>query len=219
MKTAPIVRIEDVGTGVTRPRHGFFAPGGPIGGVILKNLPPRTTRGFFESYKSEIAAYEIDKLLELNMVPPTVEREVDGRVMSAQAWLDGVRTFASAKSEAPPDGRAWIFQINRQKMFDDLIGNIDENAGNLLIDSAWNLILADHSRCFTKVTKLPFEIVQIDRPFFERVKALDAATLEPVVGQWLEKGGLDAMLKRRDEIVKAVDKLVEQRGASAVLLP
>ncbi len=217
IRSAPIERIVDVGSGVTRPRHGFFAPGGLTDGVVLKNLPPRTTRGFFESYKSEIAAYELDKLLDLNMVPPTVERDVDGRAMSAQVWLDGVRTFGSMKSRTPPDGRAWIFQVNRQKMFDDVIGNIDENAGNLLVDDAWNVILVDHSRCFTRTTKLPFDIVQIDRPFYERVKALARADLERAVGPWLEPGALDALLGRRDAVVQVVETRVRERGEAAVL--
>ena len=69
---------------MTRPRHGFFAPGGLAAGATVKNLPPRRLRGFFESYKSEIAAYKLDKLLALEMVPPTVARIVDGEVMSVQ---------------------------------------------------------------------------------------------------------------------------------------
>jgi hypothetical protein len=219
IRTAAIERIANVGTGVTHPRHAFFAPGGLAGGVVLKNLPPRTTQGFFESYKSEIAAYELDKLLRLDMVPPTVEREVDGHPLSAQLWLDGVRTFGDVKNEAPPDGRAWLFQVNRQKLFDDLIANIDDNAGNLAIDAAWNLILVDHSRCFTKTTKLPFPLTQIDRAFYERVKALDASTLEPSLSPWLERGALEALLKRRDAIVRTIDGLVGERGDGAVLTP
>jgi hypothetical protein len=217
IRSAPLVRTTDVGSGVTRPKHGFFAPGGVAGGVLLKDLPPRRQRGFFESYKSEIAAYLVDRLLELDMVPPTVERQVEGRPQSAQLWLEGVDTFRNKKDETPADGLRWIRQVNRQKAFDNLIGNIDENEGNLLIDAQWNLVLADHSRCFTNTTDLPFAMVQIDRPLFERIKALDEATVRRVVGPWLEQGGIEAMMKRRDAIVAQVEKLAAEKGEAAVL--
>ena len=79
IRTAPIVKVENIPIGVTRPRHGFFAPGGLVGGVAIKALRPSRETGYFESYQSEIAAYEIDKLLGLDMVPPTVERQYEGR--------------------------------------------------------------------------------------------------------------------------------------------
>ena len=46
--------------------------------------------GYFESYKSEVAAYELDKLLSLNMVPPVVERRVNNDLGAAIMWVDGV---------------------------------------------------------------------------------------------------------------------------------
>ena len=79
IRTAPIVRFEDVSRGVTRPRRGYLAPGGPVESIVWKALRPGMSRGFYESYKSEIAAYEIDKLLALDMVPPKVERRAGGR--------------------------------------------------------------------------------------------------------------------------------------------
>ena len=37
-----------------------------------------------DSYKYTIAAYELDKLLDLNMVPPTVERQDSGKKASLE---------------------------------------------------------------------------------------------------------------------------------------
>ena len=58
MRTAPIVRFEDVSRGVTRPRRGYFAPGGPVESIVWKALRPGMSRGFYESYTSEIAVYQ-----------------------------------------------------------------------------------------------------------------------------------------------------------------
>ena len=87
LKTAEIARIEDIGTGVTRPRRAYLKSDGLFESFTWKPLKPGVRRGYFESYKSEIAAYELDKLLGLNMVPPVVEREMDGELGAAVMWV------------------------------------------------------------------------------------------------------------------------------------
>ena len=44
----------------------------------LEATAARCDAGFQDSYKAEIAAYELDKLLTLDMVPPAVERVLQG---------------------------------------------------------------------------------------------------------------------------------------------
>jgi hypothetical protein len=79
LATAASRGFSDVPVGVTRPRRAFFAEGGLAASAVFKVLPPGRQSGFFESYKAEIAAYELDKLLGLGMVPPTVERGLQER--------------------------------------------------------------------------------------------------------------------------------------------
>ena len=85
--------------------------------------------GYFESYKSEIAAYELDKLLGMNMVPVVVERRVENELGAAVMWVEGVRSWESVQPLPKP--ATWGFQLARMKMFDDLISNSDRNKGNL----------------------------------------------------------------------------------------
>ena len=40
-----------------------------------KPLRPGYSKGFMESYKAEIAAYKLDRMLDMHMVPPIVERQ------------------------------------------------------------------------------------------------------------------------------------------------
>src|SRR5689334_5964399 len=74
IRDAPIVRIVDVPIGVTHPKRAYFEPGGLAESVAWKVLPPGRPNGYWESYKSEIAAYELDKLLGMGMVPVAVEK-------------------------------------------------------------------------------------------------------------------------------------------------
>jgi len=220
LESAPLERFEEVPVGVTRPRKGYFAPGGVAAAATVKLLPPGRDRGFYESYKSEIAAYKLDRVLQLDMVPPTVERRVDGDLVSVQLWVEGTRTIKEVqrvKDHAPNVG-AWNREVYRQRVFDDLVGNIDSNAGNLLIDPAWNIIKVDHSRCFAE-SKMPFELTRIDRPLFTRLQALDEPTLTRAIGDWVERGEIDALLHRRDEIVKKFKGLIARQGEARVLVP
>src|SRR3954469_10894443 len=147
LHSAAVTRIDDIGTGVTRPRRAFLSPADPVASLAWKVLPPGTRGGYWESYKSEIAAYELDKLLHMRMVPPAVERTIEGETGAAVMWLDGPRSVKQTGGQVP-SGEAWGAAIRRMILFDDLIGNPDRNAGNILIGAPGELILIDHSRAF-----------------------------------------------------------------------
>lgn len=218
LRTAKVVKFSDVPVGVTKPRRGFFEPGGPAGSIVFKALMPSRKTGFWESYKSEIAAYELDKILGLGMVPPTVERRINGEYGSAQFWVEHCTLLKDRDVNTAPDIGAWNRQVYRQRVWDNLVGNIDRNQGNLLVDQAWNLILIDHSRCFTATTEMPFPMRKIDREFYEKLKSLDEATLKERLGK-LVMDGPKPILKRRDKIVANFDQLVAQYGEKAVFIP
>jgi len=221
LKTAPIVRMEKIGVGVTHPRRAFFAPGGPAASAIVKDLPPGVHGGFWDSYKSEIAAYELDRLLGLDMVPPTVERRVEHDLVSAQLWVEDCRPLGSVDQSQRPDPAAWNRQVYRERVFENLVANIDENAGNILVDPAWNMILVDHSRAFFS-DNMPFEKVMthIDRALFDKLKALEEGTLMPELKPWVRSGGtVRDILKRRDKILTHFQKLIAEQGESSVIVP
>ena len=224
IRTAPVQKLESIPIGVTKPQRAILAPGGPVASVVVKDLPPGRKGGYWESYRSEIAAYELDRILDLNMVPPTVEKRVDGTLMSAQMFVERCVWLKELKGQHPPDVEAWNRQVHRHRVFDNLIANIDRNAGNLLVyrtplDSAqgrpdWHLVLVDHSRCFTTTKRLPFAMTKIDRPLFERLKTLDKPLLEARLGRLVD--GLDALLARRDAIVRHFEQLAATKGEAAV---
>jgi hypothetical protein len=216
LRAAPFKRLEDLSVGVTRPRRGYFDPGGVAASAAWKLLPPGRPNGYWESYKSEIAAYELDKLLGLNMVPPAVEKRWQGERGAAILWLNGVRTWKVAENEPKP--AKWNLEAVRMKMFDNLIANIDRNAGNLLIDNDWNLCLIDHSRAFILDTKLRNPITRVDRALWDRMLALDEPTLAAALGDWLDRGAIRAILKRRDEMKKSIDLLVKKSSEAAVFI-
>jgi hypothetical protein len=225
IKTAEIVSVKDIGIGVTKPQKATLAPGGLVGAITWKLLPPGRKQGYWESYKSEIAAYELDKLLGLGMVPPTVEKRYKGDLGAAVMWCENVKSFKDTggppKNIPPQQVLRWNKQIIRTKMFDNLIYNMDPNLGNWLVDPDWNLILIDHTRSFTTEKKMAHEdMKRIDTELWAKMDALTEESLQAAVGEWIGKREIRALLERRDKIREIIAGLVKTTagGEAAVFV-
>jgi hypothetical protein len=176
----------------------------------------RTDRGiefdFRDSWTFNIAAYKIDRLIGLNMVPVSVERRYRSTPSAFTWWLDDVLMDEGdrlkKKIEAPDRGY-WSRQTMMMRLFDQLIANVDRNMGNIVYTKDWRLWPIDHTRAFRKNKELltPAHVTRCDRKVFERLKALDLATLKREVGKWLDDAQLKALLARRDLIVKKLEAL------------
>ncbi|MBA2355463.1 MAG: hypothetical protein H0V80_12430 [Acidobacteria bacterium] len=220
LRTAPVERFTDIPVGITKPRRAHFAPGGLAGSMAWKPLTRGMLHGKMESYTSEIAAYRLSRALGLDMVPPSVERELAGRKGAGVYWIEGVTPWDPAHPPKAPGAR-WSRQMSRMLLFDQLIGNIDRNRGNLLLDADGHVFLIDHSRAFVTQTSLsglkgPH---QFDRVLWDRIEALSRADLDTILRPWLSGAQVDALVARRTTIRKAIDDRVRERGAQVTFLP
>ncbi len=223
LRTAPVVKLSDLSTGVTHPRKATLAPGGPVDAFAWKVIQPGRYEGFWESYLSEIAAYELDKFLELGMIPPTVERDYKGERGAAVMWASPTKSFKEFGGKGAPDAPpqyadAFARQIVKAKMFDNLINNTDPNLGNWLVDPSWNLILIDHTRAFTPGVKMVHEMNHIDPDLWARMQALTETSVQAAIGKWLMHGEAKSLIQRRDKMQQIVDALVKARGEAFVFM-
>lgn len=216
IRDTPIDHFEEVPIGVTHPKRAYFAPGGLVRSVAWKVLPPGRPAGYWESYKSEIAAYELDKLLDMGMVPVSVEKKWKGDTAAAILWLSPIHSWK--EMEPKPKPGKWVRQVSRMKMFDNFICNKDRNAGNLLVDDEWNLYLIDHSRAFLTDKDMAVKMQSVDREFWERIQALDEGKLTEALGKWVDKPVIRAMIARRERMKVEIDKLVAANGEASVFV-
>ena len=218
---ADVVGVEDIGIGVTKPKVADLPPGGPVERISFKPIRPGRYDGYWESYLSEIAAYELDKLLQLGMTPPTVEKRIGADLGAAVMWASPTRSFRDlGDTPSPPSTKIgwWNFQLIRAKMFHNLINNEDPNLGNWLVDPAWNIILIDNSRAFTTGSDLVHEFARVDRELWDRMLALDETALDTTLGRWLTDGEIRGILRRRDVMAETIQKMVDARGEQDVFV-
>jgi hypothetical protein len=194
-------------------------PGGPIAAMAWRPLiprPPGVRRGFRENYQAEIIAYELDKLLAMDMVPPSVERQLQGTKGSAQQWVEDIVDGSHPGRPEGQDRVQWDRDVLRMTMFDGLIGNRERNPGNMLRDGAWNLILIDHSRAFGTDVARVVKLTAVDGELWTKIDALTRPQLDQALGRWLAPAQIKAILARRDLMradVKSLTRQAQQNSA------
>lgn len=235
LRTASILKEEQlVGPeAVTSPWKLTLEKDGITRNALWKN-PEGRLKGFVEGWKYEIAAYLMDNYLELNMVPPTVERRFHNNCGSCQVWVDYQMTLKqkTEKSIKTPPIKLmhWNRAVYLQRAFDNLIGNEDRHMNNILITSDWRMILIDHSRSFRTGKKFiqsliytekhregPKPMSELPRAFVEKIKALNFDLIKGIVGEYLTDDEIKAVLARKELILQAIDKLIQEKGEAAVL--
>ena len=234
LATASLVSMTKIPVGVSDPRKLLLAGEGLRVNAVFKDIDLQeqkvrdTTAGktkFYLNWRDwfgyDIAAYRLDRLLDLNRVPPVIERKIKRNTGSVQIWLQGVITETVRRDAGydPPN----IGRYNQQKeiidIFDNLVANRDSNLGNTLIDANWRLWFIDCSRCFESSKDLlyPEAIQHCERDLFEALKALDQSEVKEQLSPFLTDHEIEALFVRRDKIVDHIQKLIDEWGEIHIL--
>jgi hypothetical protein len=181
-----------------------------------------TELNFKDTYRFNIAAYRLARLLEINTVPMSVERNVNGKTAAVTWWVDDVKMNEKdrlTKQTMGPNPLRTSNQIQLMHIWDELIQNRDRNMGNILWTSDWTMWMIDHTRAFRLGKDLlkPSDLTRCDRGLLTRLKALTDESIEKAVGDSLMKGERQAVLERRDRIVKIIEDRAAKLGEGAVL--
>lgn len=228
-----VVKKQDLGQGVTRPKRLFLKKDDFEGSGVWK-LPTSTDAGLFDKWECEVAAYRLDKLLELGMVPPTVERRWRGRKGSFQWFCNLPMSEQKRRRENipyPEDKKEKIEKmIYLARAFDSLIANTDRSLQNIRFTPDWRLILIDHSRAFRSSRsyreqlmygkygkRKPLDFPLLPKKFVENVRGLTYSRIRAAVGEYLTSDEIEAIIDRKALLLKEIEEMIQERGEENVL--
>ena len=232
LATARIVgEAKSAGKGITNTKRitltdGHYVHYAHLQDIDIYKAEYKTKEGieknFRDSYKFNIAAYRVDKLMDLGIVPVCVPRQVNGKEVAVDWWVDNVQFDEEGRRDKkvePPDPNFWTRQLNTVRDFDQLIYNEDRNQGNLLIDNNWKLWAIDHSRAFRNNTTVrdPKVLRRVSNKMLLSLKNLNAQVLRDNLLPYITEENIQGMLARRDYIVNFFESEISSKGQDAVL--
>ena len=236
LRTARIVGARPIGKGVTGSLRLTLTDGTVTHDAAFQSVDERTSErerregrrragevNFVDSYKYNIAAYEIARLLALDgMMPPTVPRTYRGSRGSLTWWVDDVLMDEAERvrtNAQPPSAVDFQRQRTTMTVFAELVGDVDRNQGNVLYTRDWRVVMIDFTRAFRlhRALRHPDTLTQIDRELWERLQRLSRQEVSRAAGEYLTPGEVGAVMARREAIVQRYERLIRERGADTVL--
>jgi hypothetical protein len=228
---AKIGKQRDTGTGVTASKRATLTDGRITHDAHIQTVDIAQTVfqagkssevNFKDTFRYNIAGYRVAQLVGLSTVPMSVARSVDGKNAAVTWWVDDVQMDEKArlaKKTFGPSPDRTSKQIQIMRVFDELIQNKDRNQGNILWTKDWTMWLIDHTRAFRVGRELlkPENLTRCDRGLLDRLRAITAESLSAAVGDSLTKLEQEALLVRRDLIVKHYEGRIAKLGEAVVL--
>jgi hypothetical protein len=225
-----ILDTRDTGIGVTNSLRAKLTDGTLTHDVHIQTVDiakpvfeagQHTELNFKDSYRFNIAGYRLARLLGIDTVPMSVERSVNGKTAAVTWWVDDVQMDEKERLKRKtmgPNPLRTSNQIQLMRIWDELIQNRDRNQGNILWTNDWTMWLIDHTRAFRLGKELlkPEDLTRIDRGLLVRLKGLTKDSVAKAVGDSLERSEQEAILRRRDLIVKAFEERAARIGEAAV---
>ncbi len=172
--------------------------------IVSAIFKKRAARGFYP----DVAAYRLDRMLELDMVPVSALRVVNG--------VDGSLQFLPAKfsdeEKRSASGRGGgaacsiLDQWDAMYVFDVLIYNEGRSQLRMLYDTAdWRLILTEHDRAFSSKKGRPRHLagvsLELSAGWQRALEELTDERLDERFSDVLDKRRLKGLRARRDELL------------------
>ncbi len=216
VRRARVVAMRSVG-GQTRARQAILRLGRETRRAIWKTVggdDPYTHSRGFDSYRHEVAAYELDRVLGLGLVPATTERRVGDRTGSLQLWVEQARSVEpGARELIRGEARSHVAQL---RMLRALMGS--EPTSEVLVAPDGAVYTIDHAEAFSledEPTGRPLE--RFSKKGLQALEGLTRPVLESAVGRWLTDEEMEALWSRRAGLLEWASSARARRGEAAFI--
>jgi len=223
LRTAPIITIaKQEASGRTNAWIVYLGGGEEANRAIFKYVNRPRPKMLPSSYRYELAAYELNKLLGLELIPATVERTIEGRPGSLQCYCRDVITEASRrrKNLAPENTSGFQDAFSELGLFENLTNNPREDASDILINTTdWKVWRVDFSEAFAPdpvlLPESPFS--RCARKLYQKLRETTDAEFSGRLGLYLGEEEVRSLLVRKRLILDRLESLIRDKGEASVL--
>ncbi len=190
--------------------------------AMFKTVDSRRPTQIPDSYKYELAAYALDKLLGFEKIPPIMEREIESTKGSLQIFVQNCFGLDKQQREnlTPPDSQAFVNALEEINIFENLVYNERNELDDILIQKeSWKTFRVDFSEAFLPIPDLIPEqkITRCSKTLFQNLQKLSDEVIKARLKNYLNDEEMSALFSRKALIIKTLKKLIEEKGKRAVL--
>jgi len=177
--------------------------------ALFKYVDRRRPEPLADSYRYELAAYALNKYLDVGFVPPIVERTVEGIPGAVQVFVPNAMSEAERKDKRiePPDpgefDRAMADLLVFQSLaYDDCHNDLD----TLIRLDTGKIYRVDFSEAFAPEKGLPARcpILRCSRLLYRKLNGWNDKTVADYVGRFLNPQETAALNARRQAIIRMI---------------
>lgn len=165
-----------------------------------------------DSYKYELAAYELGKLLGINFIPPLVEREIEGIHGSLQLFLEDILKESNRRRKKiePPDPQGFQDALDEIKVFENLVHDECQDAEDIFIhETDWKIWRIDFSEAFPPEPNLipGCTISRCSKKLHQSLQNITDDQVIEKLGGYLNEEEIEALLQRKRLILKLLEDI------------
>jgi hypothetical protein len=181
--------------------------------VDLEEKPPKGKKEHevrLRRYQHELAAYWLDRRLDLRMVPVTVARKLEGKRGGLQILMESAfdLPWLEEQNIVEETRKEYKEQVDQAFVFGALLDVVDRpEEGIMVLPDERRIMLAGSTLAFSHFPEIQKEILPhincpINPALEYELRTLTRKELKKNLKDYLSDGQIDALLKRRDHILE-----------------
>jgi hypothetical protein len=190
--------------------------------AIFRHVDRRRPHPTPDSFQYDLAAYSLSKLLGIEMIPPVVERRIQGREGSLQVFLENCIREKDRKRKKlePPDPQAFSKDLEGTRVFENLVYDECQDTDDLYVHREdWRVCRVDFSEAFAPMLELlpGCRLTCCSRALYDGLLKLDEEAAKAELGRYLSEEEIGALFFRKGLITDKIKSLIAEKGEEAVL--